>query len=67
MRFVAPFEVLERITKVAYQLALPTSIYHIHNVFYMSLLCKYISDPTHMLSVKDVELENNMIYEEGSI
>lgn len=30
----------------------------------MSLLCKYISDLTHVLRVKDAKLEDNLIYEE---
>lgn len=32
---------------------MPTSIDHIHNVLYVLLLCKYISDSTYVLRVKD--------------
>lgn len=63
-RFVEPFEVLEYIGKVASQLALPTGKDHIHNVFQVSLLYKYISDPTNVLIVKDVELVDNLVYKE---
>lgn len=63
-RFMGPFEVLEPISKVTYQLVLPMSIDCIHNMFYISLLCKYISDPTHVFSVENVKLEDNLVYEE---
>lgn len=63
-RFVRLFEVLEYIGKVAYQLALLTSKDHIHNMFQVSLLYKYISDPTYVLRVKDVEFMDNLVYKE---
>jgi hypothetical protein len=46
--FCGPFEILTRIGLVAYQLALPANL-RIHNVFHVSLLKKYIHDPTHMI------------------
>jgi hypothetical protein len=47
-RFCGPFEILARIGPVAYQIALPANL-RIHNVFHVSLLKKYIHDPTHMI------------------
>ena len=47
-RFCGPFEILDRIGPVAYQLELPTNL-RIHNVFHVSLWKKYIHDPTHMI------------------
>jgi hypothetical protein len=47
-RFCGPFEILARIGPVAYQFALPSNL-KIHNVFHVSLLKKYIHDPTHMI------------------
>lgn len=46
LRFVGPFEVLEGTNKVSYQLVLLANMNCIHNVFYVSLLHKYISEPT---------------------
>ena len=40
-----PFEILERIGSVAYKLALPPSLSSVHDVFHVSMLRKYISDP----------------------
>jgi hypothetical protein len=55
-RFCGPFEILARIGPVAYQLALPANL-RIHNVFHVSLLKKYIHDPTHMIDWNLVQVE----------
>lgn len=52
LRFVEPFNMLKHVGKVAYQLTTLMSINHIHNVFHVLLLCKYISNLTHVLRVK---------------
>ena len=48
-RFIGPFEILERISTVTYQLALPPSMSGVHEVFHVSMLRKYIPDPAHMV------------------
>ena len=55
-RFFGPFEILTRIGPIAYQLALPANL-RIHNVFHVSLLKKYIHDPTHMIDWNLVQVE----------
>jgi hypothetical protein len=47
-RFCGPFNILTQIGPVAYQLALLANLI-IHNVFHVSLLKKYVHDPTHMI------------------
>jgi hypothetical protein len=47
-RFCGPYEILERICRVAYMIALPTSM-SIHNVFHVSLLKKYIPNDNHVI------------------
>ena len=37
-RYIRPFEVLERVGSIAYQLALPPSVSSIHAVFHVSML-----------------------------
>ena len=40
-RFIGPFEILQRIGKVAYRLALSPDLAAVHNVFHVSMLKKY--------------------------
>ena len=63
-RYVGPFEILQRIGEVAYQLALPPSWSHIHNVFHISMLRKYIMDPSHVISYEDVEIQPDLTVQE---
>jgi hypothetical protein len=55
-RFCGPFEILERIGPVAYMIALPTSM-SVHNVFYVSLLKKYIPDANHVVDWNVIQVE----------
>src|SRR5262249_27220454 len=48
-RFIGPFEILERIGAVAYRLALPPSLDGVHDVFHVSMLKKYVTDPSHVI------------------
>ena len=48
-RFIGPFEVLERVGTVAYQLALPPSMSAVYKVFHVSMLRKYTPDATHVV------------------
>ena len=48
-RFIGPFEILERIDTIAYQLALPPSMSGVHEVFHVSMLRKYTPDPAHVV------------------
>ena len=55
-RFCGPFKILARIGAMAYQLELPANL-KIHNVFHVSLLKKYVHDPTHMIDWNMVQVE----------
>ena len=39
-RFIEPYEILERVGKVAYRLALPLELADVHNVLHVSMLKK---------------------------
>lgn len=44
------------------------SIDHIHTVFHVSLFCKYVGDPSHMLSTKELKLTSaSIMYEERTV
>ena len=58
-QFLGPFKILERVGTLAYKVALPPSLFKIHNVFHVLSLRKYVFCPSHI-----VELEPNKIYED---
>ena len=61
-RFIGPFEILKRVGKVAYELALPPNLQHIHNVFHVSVLRKYNPDTSHVIEYEKVEIQPNLSY-----
>ena len=66
-RFIGPFEILSRVGEVAYKLALPPSLSAVHPVFHVSMLWKYISDESHVISLDSVELGQDLTFEEEPI
>ena len=66
-RFVGPFEILKHIGKVAYELALPPTLAGVHNVFPVSMLRKYIPNPSHILNYEPLKIKYNLTNEEVSI
>ena len=63
LRFIGPFEVIEKVGPVAYRLALPPELENIHNVFHVSMLWRYRSDPPHVVSSEIIELRPDLTYE----
>ena len=52
---------------VAYRLALPPNMSQVHPVFHISMLRKYISDPSHVLQPQSVELNEDLMFEEEPV
>ena len=63
-RYIGPFEIRARVGEVAYRLVLPPELSRIHPVFHVSMLRKYIADPSHVLQPQVVELSEDLTYEE---
>ncbi|KAG8474369.1 hypothetical protein CXB51_034047 [Gossypium anomalum] len=59
--------VIERVGPLSYWLALPIELEKIHNVFHMSMLRRYRSDPPHVISQTEVEIQPDMTYGEESV
>ncbi|XP_062100208.1 uncharacterized protein LOC133806088 [Humulus lupulus] len=66
-RYVGPFEILDRVGNVAYRVALPPSLSGVHNVFHVSQLRKYISDPSHVLSYETLGLQEDLSFDEHPV
>ena len=63
-RYIGPFEIRSRVGEVAYRLVLLPELTRIHPVFHVSMLTKYISDPSHVLQSQAVELSEDLTYED---
>ena len=59
-RFIGPYEVIEKVRPVAYKLALPLELEKIH----VSMLRRYRSDPSHVVSKETIHLRPDLTYEE---
>ena len=63
-RYIGPYEIIVRVGPVAYRLDLPLEFSKVHNMFHLSMLRKYIPDPSHVLRDQPVELKDNLTYKE---
>ena len=61
------FEIVERVGPVAYRLDLPEELSRVHNVFHISMLRKYIPDPSHVLETPEIKLRDDLSYEEQPV
>ena len=66
-RFIGPYEVIEKVGSMAYILALPPELEKIHSVFHMSMLRRYRSDPSHVVSTETIELRPDLTYDEEPV
>ena len=63
-KYIGLFKILDRIGEVAYRLALPSALSDVHNVFHVSMLRKYIPDPSHVVRYELLHLQKDLTYEE---
>ncbi|CAN6719418.1 unnamed protein product [Malus baccata var. baccata] len=48
-RFIGPYRITERIGEVTYSLELPSELTKVHDVFHVSMLRHYVSNPSHVI------------------
>ena len=60
-RYIGPYEIIEKPNPVAYRLDLPTELEHVHNVFHISQIRKYVIDPNHAFVVEPAEVVENLV------
>ncbi|XP_019447256.1 PREDICTED: uncharacterized protein LOC109350479 [Lupinus angustifolius] len=63
MRVVPTTGIGRKVGRVAYQIALPPLLSNLHNVFQVSQLRKYISDPSHIIEPDSIQLKDNLTFE----
>jgi len=62
-RFIGPYQILRKIGPVAYQISLPPILSNLHNVFHVSQIRKYVSDPSHIIMPDTIQLKDNLTFE----
>jgi hypothetical protein len=60
LKYIGPFEFIERIGLISYQLALPSYLARIHDVFNVSLLQKVELDLTRVLPQVPIEIRKDL-------
>jgi hypothetical protein len=65
--YIDPYKVIGRVEEVAYKLELPKELSRINSVFHVSMLRKYVLDPSHILTEQLVELKENLTYMETPV
>ena len=56
-----------QVGKVAYELALPPHLQHVHNVFHVSILKKYNPDLKHVIEYSPIEIQSDLSYIEQPV
>lgn len=63
-QYVGPYRILSHFGKVAYDLELPINLASVHLVFHVSLIKKCIGDPTVVVPIESLDVQNSLYYEE---
>jgi hypothetical protein len=66
-RFIGPLEITQRVGRLAYRIALPSDLVETHDVFHVSMLRKYITNPDVIVEYAPLEIQNGLTYVEESV
>jgi len=66
-RFIGPYQITRKIRHATYEIALPPHLANLHNVFHVSQLRKYVTDPTHILEEDDVQVREDLTIGVGPV
>ena len=66
-RYIRPYEILSKVGDVAYRPALPPKLSGVYNVFHISMLKKYVPNPSHVLQHEPLEIRKDASYVEKPV
>ncbi|GJW50013.1 hypothetical protein Tco_0091364 [Tanacetum coccineum] len=66
-RFVIPFEIIEKVGPVAYQLDLPEELNGVHDTFHVSNLKKCLPDPKLQVPLDEIQVDAKLNFMEESV
>ena len=66
-RFIGPFEITQRVGKLAYRIALPLDLVGTHDVFHVSMLRKYIANLDVIVEYEPLKIQEGLTYVEEPV
>ncbi|XP_070042752.1 uncharacterized protein [Nicotiana tomentosiformis] len=66
-RYIGPYKIIRKVGHVAYELDLSSDLESEHPVFYVSMLRQCIGDPSRIFPFDDVQVTEQLSYEEAPI
>ncbi|CAN6543660.1 unnamed protein product [Malus baccata var. baccata] len=66
-RYIGPYMITKRVDEVAYRLELPPKLSKVHDVFHVSMLRHYVSDPSHVIPPQPLEINSDLTYDEEPV
>jgi hypothetical protein len=66
-RFIGPFEISQKVGKLAYRIALPPYLIGTHDVFHVSMLRKYIANPKVIVEYEPLGIREGLAYVEEPV
>nr|GEY02072.1 putative reverse transcriptase domain-containing protein [Tanacetum cinerariifolium] len=66
-RYVGPFEILERISHVAYRLGLPKELSSVHDTFYVLNLKKSLADASLLVPLDEIKINKTLRFIEEPV
>jgi hypothetical protein len=66
-RFVRPFEITQRVGRLAYRIVLPSDLVGMHDIFHVSMLRKYIANPDVIVEYELLKIQEGLTYVEEPV
>ncbi|XP_055825061.1 uncharacterized protein LOC129893622 [Solanum dulcamara] len=63
-RYIGSYQIVRKVGKVAYELDLPADLDAVHPVFHVSMLRKFVGDPSRVFTVQDIQVSEELSYDE---
>ena len=60
--YVGPYEILQCVGEVAYEVAFPAELASIHQIFHVSIIKNFLGDPASILQFKGLGVDEDLSY-----
>ncbi|KAM2989031.1 hypothetical protein FF2_003058 [Malus domestica] len=66
-RYIGPYRITERVGEVAYKLEVLLELSKVHDVFHVSMLRHYVSNPSHVIPPQPLDINLDLTYDEKPV